>query len=71
MRRFVVSEYSDFTYEPSGSKRPSPRQISNDVFQGQSGLPSYDNKTALFVFFGMNYSDNISMNYLKSISKTL
>ena len=44
--------YSDMTYKPSGSSRPNPREVSNEIFAGESGLPSYDNKTLMFVYFG-------------------
>ncbi len=49
----VPSDYSDLTYKPSGADRPNPRRISNALLHGPSGLPSYTNKTVLFVFFGM------------------
>ena len=48
----VVPAYSDMTYMPSGENRPNPRSISNAIFKGSSGLPSYDNKTVMFAYFG-------------------
>ena len=48
----VPPQYSDLTYKLAGDDRPNPRDISNVLLQGPSGLPSYTNKTVLFVFFG-------------------
>ncbi len=48
----VPPDYADLTYKPSGRDRPNPRDISNALLHGRSGLPSYTNKTVLFVFFG-------------------
>jgi len=45
--------YGDLTYQLSSSdRRPNPRIVSNTVLRGPSGLQSYRNRTALFVFFG-------------------
>ena len=48
----AMPEYSDMTYMPSGKRRPNPRTVSNEIFKGASGLPSYDNKTVMFAYFG-------------------
>ena len=48
----MAPAYSDMTYQLAGIDRPNPRVISNNVFTGPSGLPSYRNYTALFAFFG-------------------
>ncbi|XP_013389008.1 dual oxidase-like isoform X1 [Lingula anatina] len=48
----VPQSYDDYTYQPSGQGRPAARDISNAVFNGSSGLPSYNNLTALMAFFG-------------------
>lgn len=36
----------------AGQDRPSPRKLSDLFMQGEDGLPSIGNKTALFAFFG-------------------
>ncbi|CAH1775162.1 unnamed protein product [Owenia fusiformis] len=55
----IPTAYADFTYHMSGEDRPNAREISNAVFAGPSGLPSYINRTALFVFFGQQVSSEI------------
>jgi len=44
--------YNDGVFLISGIGRPTPRNISIALFEGESGLPSLNNKTAFFVFFG-------------------
>jgi dual oxidase len=36
----------------AGQDRPSPRKLSDLFMQGDDGLPSVKNRTALFAFFG-------------------
>ncbi|KAI0236496.1 Dual oxidase [Lamellibrachia satsuma] len=52
----VAPAYSDMTYQLAGIERPNPRVISNNVFDGPTGLPSYRNHTALFAFFSQMVS---------------
>lgn len=42
----------------AGQDRPSPRKLSDLFMQGDDGLPSVKNRTALFAFFGENANDN-------------
>ena len=49
----LESHYKDGTYAPSGEDRPNPRTISNYTMSGLTGEGSYQNRTALLVFFGM------------------
>ena len=44
--------YNDGVFLISGIGRPTPREISTALTEGESGLPSLNNKTAFFVFFG-------------------
>lgn len=37
----------------AGQNRPSPRKLSDLFMQGDDGLPSMKNRTALFAFFGI------------------
>ncbi len=48
----MAPAYSDMTYLPSGVERPNARLISNEILAGESGLPSYKNRTVMFAFFG-------------------
>ncbi|ESO86842.1 hypothetical protein LOTGIDRAFT_235234 [Lottia gigantea] len=50
--RNITTNYRDHTYFPSGWDRPNPRSISNILFKGPTGLPSYHRRSALFSFFG-------------------
>ena len=36
----------------AGQDRPSPRKLSDLFMQGDDGIPSMKNRTALFAFFG-------------------
>ena len=64
----VPPQYSDLTYKLAGDDRPNPRDISNILLQGPSGLPSYTNKTVLFVFFG-KYQIHLPPNQREKIRK--
>ncbi|KAL0122389.1 hypothetical protein PUN28_007246 [Cardiocondyla obscurior] len=50
--RKVPAAYSDGVYTMAGQDRPSPRKLSDLFMQGDDGLPSVKNRTALFAFFG-------------------
>ncbi|XP_025157590.1 dual oxidase-like isoform X2 [Harpegnathos saltator] len=52
--RKVPAAYSDSVYAMAGQNRPSPRKLSDLFMQGDEGLPSVKNRTALFAFFGNN-----------------
>ncbi|KAL6447782.1 hypothetical protein ACFW04_000131 [Cataglyphis niger] len=52
--RKVPAAYSDGVYAMAGQDRPSPRKLSDLFMQGDDGLPSVKNRTALFAFFGEN-----------------
>ena len=49
--RKVEPLYEDMTYLPY-KDLPNPRDISTRIFAGPSGLPSYQNRTLLFAYFG-------------------
>jgi len=57
--RLLPHAYSDGVYSPSGADRPNPIEISQIVFNGSTGLPSYRNRTALLVFFGQQVVEEI------------
>lgn len=57
--RKVPAAYSDGVYAMAGQDRPSPRKLSDLFMQGDDGLPSVKNRTALFAFFGED--NNIQM----------
>ena len=50
--RKVPAAYTDGVYMMAGQDRPSPRKLSDLFMQGDDGLPSIKNRTALFAFFG-------------------
>lgn len=52
--RKIPAAYSDGVYAMAGQDRPSPRKLSDLFMQGDDGLPSVKNRTALFAFFGEN-----------------
>lgn len=54
--RKMPAAYSDGVYMLAGQDRPSPRKLSQLFMQGDDGLPSVKNRTALFAFFGKNMS---------------
>lgn len=54
--RKMPAAYSDGVYMLAGQDRPSPRKLSQLFMQGDDGLPSVKNRTALFAFFGKNQS---------------
>nr|XP_018673155.1 dual oxidase 1 isoform X1 [Ciona intestinalis] len=59
LTRSLPPHYKDGVYEPSGWERPNVRSISNLIFSGPQGLPSTNNKTALFLFFGEHVMQDI------------
>ena len=59
LSRLVSQHYEDGVCTPSGTNRPNPREISNALMTGPSGLPSIDNKTAFFVFFSNSKLSNL------------
>ena len=69
--RRVPPAYSDGVYEPSGKNRPNPFDISQSVFNGTSGHPSYRNRTALLVFFGECSSKILLMHFLCRLPYTI
>jgi len=52
MLRLLPPAYGDGVYAPAGADRPNPHLIAQAVFDGETGHPSYKNRTALLVFFG-------------------
>lgn len=56
--RKVPAAYSDGVYAMAGQDRPSPRKLSDLFMQGDDGLPSVKNRTALFAFFGEDNNNN-------------
>lgn len=48
----MPAAYSDGVYMLAGDDRPSPRKLSDLFMNGDDGLPSVHNRTALFAFFG-------------------
>lgn len=59
--RKVPAAYSDGVYAMAGQDRPSPRKLSDLFMQGDDGLPSVKNRTALFAFFGQLVTSEIIM----------
>lgn len=51
LRRWPAA-YEDGTYQPSGSKRPNPLELSEKLLKGEIGTHSRTGKNALLVFFG-------------------
>ncbi|XP_060115958.1 dual oxidase 2 [Heteronotia binoei] len=55
LSRLLPANYADGVYQaPQEPRVPSARVLSNTIAQGQSGLPSNDNRTVLSVFFGFH-----------------
>lgn len=52
LTRKTPPAYSDGVYMLAGSSRPSPRKLSQIFMDGEDGLPSGNNRTALFALFG-------------------
>ena len=52
MLRLLPPAYGDGVYSPAGADRPNPHLIADAVFDGETGSPSYRNRTAFLVFFG-------------------
>ena len=48
----VAPAYTDFTYMAAGRERPNARYLSNEILSGPAGLPSYRNRTILFLHIG-------------------
>lgn len=59
--RKMPAAYSDGVYMLAGQDRPSPRKLSQLFMQGDDGLPSVKNRTALFAFFGQLVTSEIIM----------
>ncbi|XP_024941006.1 dual oxidase isoform X3 [Cephus cinctus] len=59
--RKVPAAYSDGVYMMAGQDRPSPRKLSDLFMQGDDGMPSTKNHTALFAFFGQMVTSEIIM----------
>lgn len=52
LTRKTPPAYSDGVYMMAGFSRPSPRKLSQIFMDGEDGLPSGKNRTALFALFG-------------------
>ncbi|XP_058806177.1 dual oxidase isoform X1 [Phymastichus coffea] len=59
--RKAPAAYNDGVYMMAGQDRPSPRKLSDLFMQGEDGLPSVNNRTALFAFFGQLVTSEIIM----------
>eukprot|EP00049_Salpingoeca_infusionum_P017437 m.352947 g.352947 ORF g.352947 m.352947 type:complete len:1560 (-) comp16652_c0_seq1:288-4967(-) len=57
MLRILPPAYSDATYLPR--EGPNPLTISRRVMAGESGLPSYRNRTVFFVHYGQQVVEEI------------
>ena len=57
--RASAPEYYDGVGEPSGWDRPNPRDISEAVMSGKSGIGSGLNRTALMVYFGQQVVEEL------------
>ena len=55
MLRLLPAAYGDGVYLPSGEDRPNPHVVASAVFDGETGHPSYRNRTAFLVFFGEQF----------------
>ena len=55
LERILEAHYEDGTYAPSGYDRPNARAVSEATMAGLTGEGSYQNRTALLVFFGKRY----------------
>lgn len=58
LRRWPA-EYKDGTYIPSGSDRPNPLVLSDELLSGDIGTKSRTGKNALLVFFGQQVVEEI------------
>uniref|UniRef100_A0A1Y1KGZ7 NAD(P)H oxidase (H2O2-forming) n=1 Tax=Photinus pyralis TaxID=7054 RepID=A0A1Y1KGZ7_PHOPY len=58
LRRWPAA-YEDGTYLPSGSKRPNPLELSEQLLEGPIGSQSRTGKNALLVFFGQQVVEEI------------
>jgi len=52
MLRLLPPAYGDGVYLPSGADRPNAHVVASAVFDGETGHPSYRNRTAFLVFYG-------------------
>lgn len=52
MIRKIPADYYDGVYMMAGQNRASARKLSDLFMQGDDGIASINNKTALFAFFG-------------------
>lgn len=50
--RKLPAAYEDGVYEPSGSNRPKPLELSDKLLKGNIGSKSKTGRNALLVFFG-------------------
>ncbi|XP_038077765.1 dual oxidase 2-like isoform X2 [Patiria miniata] len=57
-RRLPVA-YADGVYRMAGQDRPNPMKISDATMKGQTGRPSYLNRTAFMTFFGQQVVEEI------------
>ncbi|KAK4871803.1 hypothetical protein RN001_015927 [Aquatica leii] len=57
--RRTAAAYADGTYLPSGSNRPNPLTLSEQLLQGPIGSQSRTGKNALLVFFGQQVVEEI------------
>lgn len=57
--RRLPNHYADGSYQPSGKGRPNPMELSLALMAGNTGEPSYKNRTALLVFFGQQVVEEI------------
>ena len=53
--------YSDGVFEPGGTGRPNPLDISTAAHHGQAGLGSARGRNALLVFYGNKTNNNMSI----------
>lgn len=66
--RQTPEAYKDGVYKMAGSNRPNPRLVSETVFKGPDGLPSYLNRTAMFAFFGkLDHFNTVILHYRSSV----
>jgi len=61
--------YEDGVYKPSGSNRPEPLEISEQLLSGKIGSKSKTGRNALLVFFGMHLTMYRIFIYMKYTTK--
>lgn len=69
--RKMPAAYSDGVYMLAGQDRPSPRKLSQLFMQGDDGLPSVKNRTALFAFFGEHQPELYKACYLDTLLRII